>query len=108
MSGSLWDELLEMHLSLGLPCSCGCGSPLVNPEMHHGIVSKARARGIKKQGCIDHRYNCFLVNHACHQRTPGPRHFWKVACDRYGRENVQAWYEGLQRDVFRSRLECLD
>ena len=106
MDATFRDELLEMHLALGLPCSCGCGRPLTRPEVHHGIVTKARARGVKGNW-IDHKYNCFLVNHDCHQRIPGPQHFWEVACERWGRENVQEWYDGVQ-GLFKSELEGYD
>jgi len=102
----IWHDMLRLHIDHDIPCSCGCNRPLfVEAELHHGILSKARAMKIKgNRRLIDHPYNCFLVNHSCHQRIPGPDYFWGLACERYGRANVREWYAKCQK-MFKRTLE---
>lgn len=105
--GETRHDLLAIHFALGEPCSCGCGRPLTNPELHHGVLTKAHFRGIAKEyraEILNAPCNLFLINRACHQRVPEPQHFWALACERYGEKNVRAWYRAAQA-VFTSRLE---
>jgi len=89
-------DLLAIHFALNEPCSCGCGQMLEHPELHHGILTKAHFRGVAKEHraeILNHPINLFLVNHDCHERIPGARFFWALACERYGEKNVRAWLQ---------------
>lgn len=100
-------DLLAIHFALSEPCSCGCGNPLQEPvHLHHGILPKAKWRYVSKEhwDIRDHPINLFIINGACHDRHPGPRFFWKLACERYGEKAVRAWYNEA-RKVFKSKLE---
>jgi len=100
-------DMLHIYDNCDVVCSCGCGQPLTQPEIHHGLITKARARGIKgakKRRLLDHPINCFLVNHTCHQNISPPSHFWKAACERHGTETVRKWYAGMQ-ELFTTKLE---
>lgn len=104
----MWMDMLNLHRDYRVPCSCGCDKPLSEPEFHHGIISKARAMKIKgNKRLINHPFNCFLVNHECHQNIPGPQYCWDLACERYGVENVRSWYADCQK-MFRRRLETYE
>jgi len=100
------DDMLQLHYDYEVPCSCGCGQPLSMPEMHHGIIPKTVARGVKQRKQLDNPINWFMVNHECHQNIPSPEYFWHLSCQRFGENHVREWYEGMQ-EVFKSRLECL-
>jgi len=97
------DDQMHKHLSRAIPCSCGCGQHLFQPELHHGILSKAMFRGVKDRKLLDAPCNCFLVNKACHERIPGPEWFWQLACERYGTDAVEQWYARC-RVAFKSEL----
>ena len=99
-------DLLAIHFALNEPCSCGCGQPLKNPELHHAILTRRKCQGVSKEheDIWNHPINLALVNKSCHERAPGPRFFWKLACKRYGEMEVRAWYNEARR-VFRSQLE---
>ena len=96
-----------LYDNCGGMCSCGCGQPLTQPEIHHGLITKARAmglKGVKKRRLLDHPINLFLVNHGCHQNIPDPGYFWLVACERHGVETVRKWYDQMQ-GLFTTKLE---
>lgn len=105
--GKTREDLLHIHFALSEPCSCGCGKPLREPvHSHHGILPLAVWRYVppEHRDIRDHPINLFIINAACHDRHPGPRFFWKLACERYGEKAVRAWYDAAQA-VFTSRLE---
>ena len=106
------DPLLKLELMEGGDgvCGCGCGQPLRLPELHHGIITKAMARGlkgVKVKRLLDHPVNCFLVNHECHQNPPPPLYFWQIACDQHGVGIVRKWYSQMQ-GLFKTDLEDLE
>lgn len=100
-------DLIALHLALGEPCSCGCGQPIQEPvELHHAILTRKKCQGVSAEhrDIWEHPINLVLVNKSCHERIPGPRFFWKLACERYGEKNVKSWYRCAQA-AFKSRLE---
>ena len=104
--GETRQDLLGIHFALKEPCSCGCGQTLEYPELHHGILTRKKCQGVSAEhkDIWDHPINLALVNKSCHERIPRPRHFWQLACKRYGTKAVEAWYRAAQA-VFTSRLE---
>lgn len=66
-------------------------------HMHEGIISRAVVPlSVSWHFMIHHPYNCFLLLPDEHL-PQAPSRGWAVekAYERYGRENVRAWYYGL-------------
>ena len=101
------DDQVNMHMQHAIPCSCGCGQILHQPEMHHGILSKRMfqgKKGAKAKRLRNNRCNCFMINSFCHQmRAHSTEHYWDLACERYGVEEVRDWYEQCAA-IFKSEL----
>ena len=101
------DDQVNIHMQQGIPCSCGCGQPLHQPEMHHGILSKRMfqgKKGVKAKRLRDNRCNCFLINTRCHQtQAHDTGHYWRLACERYGEAEVRDWYDRCSA-IFKSEL----
>jgi hypothetical protein len=66
-------------------------------EMHEGIITRANVpKNIHWHFYIYHPFNCVLLLPEEHRPKPPPRE-WCIqwAYEKYGREDVKAWYESL-------------
>ena len=65
-------------------------------QLHHGIVEKNEIRGVRWESLIHHLYNLFPVHdEACHIALPDRETLFDIAAQKYGRDDVTAWYRGL-------------
>lgn len=106
-AASVWREFLKKRLLRDrlMVCDCGCGERMClgdGIDMHEGIITRSDTRGLPWRPLIFHEYNCFLVRHDHHLDRPMVRrHFFDLACARYGSDEVLAWLNTLP---FKTRI----
>ena len=93
---TLRDALIEFYFEYYPHCDC-CGAPLVEPQLHEGIVTRADFP-YKNKKPIFHIVNLFVVNSMCHishNLQSSRQDFWDNSVARYGEKAVTEWYNGL-------------
>lgn len=73
-----------------------CRQPIsngFNPELHHGILTKADSSRASWKGREDVEENLFMLHPSCHRpKPPNRERCWYLSCKRYGVERVKQWY----------------
>jgi len=85
----------EIYKERGDKCEL-CGTPRDIDAPHHAIIRRAK----KFRQYLDVKYNLILVCRSHHEHSDADRRrAWKMNCERYGREVMIAWLNGVPMKI---------
>lgn len=78
-----------------------CGA--LSRDAHHALIGR-----MKSKPELDCKENTLLVCRGCHEDSDEAKRLaWQLLCDRYGREHMVAWLDGLSL-IEKPRLEWME
>jgi hypothetical protein len=103
------DLLNVAFINQGMRCP-SCGKALgTQHELHHGLLTKANARGTSDEmrpRILECSYNVALLHKPCHAKETR-QHFWGYQAKLYGEANMTSWYERVPLKKLPFKVEFL-